>query len=227
LQKQLALLNYLPRVKKTNVKTKLTIALCFIAAVFVYAACTGKTSGSSDSTSTEPIAATPVANGGFESQVKWGEHIVTVCGCNDCHTPKKMGPNGPEPDMSLMLSGHPSQTPPMPIDQKEAAKKGMIVTQTLTAWSGAWGTTFAVNLTPDSTGLAAWKEEQFMKAIREGKWMGLDGTRPIMPPMPWQMYRNLTDDELKAVFAFLRSIPAVHNIVPQAQLMPPPPASKS
>jgi len=206
-------------------KTKLTIALCGAAAVLIYAACTSE---ASDEKIKEPNAVTPVANyGGFESQVKWGEHLVTICGCNDCHTPKKMGPEGPEPDMSLMLSGHPSQTPPPPMDQKEAAEKGLVVTQTLTGWTGAWGTTYAVNLTPDSTGLGAWKEGQFMKAIREGKWMGLDGTRPIMPPMPWNMYRNMTDDELKAIFSYLRSIPPVHNIVPQAKLVPPPPPAKS
>lgn len=209
-------------------KTKLTIALCAAGAVLIYAACTSEASESSDPKSAESTVITPDANyGGFVSQVKWGEHLVTLCGCNDCHTPKKMGPNGPEPDMSLILSGHPSQTPPLPMGQKEAAKRNLIVTQTLTQWIGAWGTTYAVNLTPDSTGIGAWKEDQFIKALREGKWMGLDGTRPIMPPMPWQMYKNMTDDELKAVFAYLKSIPPVHNMVPQAELVPPSPPAKS
>src|SRR5580765_355411 len=43
--------------------------------------------------------------------VKRGEYLVTVGGCNDCHTPLKMGPQGPEPDMSRMLSGHPDSFP--------------------------------------------------------------------------------------------------------------------
>jgi hypothetical protein len=38
--------------------------------------------------------------------------------------------------------------------------------------------------------------------------------RPILPPMPWQMYANFTDDDLKAIFAFLQSIPPVNNRVP-------------
>lgn len=205
-------------------KTKLTITLAAAAAVLLYAACTGGTDNNtagkpSDSTS---AAAAPDYHG-FESAAKWGEHIVAISGCNDCHTPKKMGPKGPEMDMSLMLSGHPSQLPAPPVDLKEAQKRGIAVTQDLTAWVGAWGTTYAVNLTPDSTGIGGWKEDQFIKALREGKWMGLDNTRPIMPPMPWEAFKNFSDDEIKAVFAYLQSIPPVHNIVPQADLAPPPP----
>lgn len=200
------------------------IATSVAASMAVLIACNQQpaTSGNSSESSKTATIAMPAFNG-FESQEKWGEHLIIITGCNDCHTPKKMGPNGPEPDMSLMLSGHPAQVPPPPIDQKEAAKKGLAVTQDLTAWVGAWGITYAVNLTPDSTGLGAWTEEQFSKAIREGKWMGLDNTRPIMPPMPWQDFKNLTDDEVKAMFAYLKTVPAIHNIVPQAELAPPPP----
>jgi hypothetical protein len=67
---------------------------------------------------------------------------------------------------------------------KEAVAKGYAITQTLTSWVGPWGTSYAANLTPDKTGIGNWSEEQFMKAIREGKYKGMDGTRPIMPPMP-------------------------------------------
>lgn len=209
-------------------KSKITISLCVAAAAFLYAACTEKTPEASESKSTEAVAASPAVNfGGFESQVKWGEHIVLISGCNDCHTPKKMGAHGPEMDMSLMLSGHPSQMPAPPVDLKEAQKRNIAVTQDLTAWVGAWGTTYAANLTPDSTGLGGWKEDQFIKALREGKWMGLENTRPIMPPMPWEAFKNFSDDEIKAIFAYLKSIPAIHNIVPQAVLAPPPPPAKS
>lgn len=201
-------------------KTKFSIA-CVMLIVLIIAACNNEPAKEEIANKTNETAVASTF-GGFESQAKWGEHLVLVSGCNDCHTPKKMGPNGPEPDMSLMLSGHPAQMPPPPIDQKEAAKKGLAVTQTLTAWVGAWGITYAVNLTPDSTGLGSWKEDQFIKALREGKWMGLDNTRPIMPPMPWEAFKNFSDDEIKAIFAYLKSIPAVHNIVPQAVLAPPP-----
>lgn len=57
-----------------------------------------------------------------------------------------------------------------------------------------------------------------MKAIRTGRHMG--ASREILPPMPWMNYREMTDDDLKAVYAYLRSIPAIHNRVPEP--LPPP-----
>jgi hypothetical protein len=164
--------------------------------------------------------------GGFDSQVKWGESLVKNGGCNDCHTPKKLGANGPENDMSLMLSGHPEKMPAPDFDAKEAAKKGLIITQSFTAWTGPWGVTYAANLTSDSTGIGSWKEEQFIKALREKKWMGLEGTRPLMPPMSMMPATEMSDDELKAIFAYLKSTPAVRNVIPQAALLPPPAPAK-
>ena len=148
-------------------------------------------------------------------QVERGAYLVRSLGCNDCHTPLKMGPNGPEPDMSRMLSGHPenytiSSTAPAPTGEWE---NGMVGAATGTAFSGPWGVSFTANLTPDqNTGLGIWTEEMFVKAIRTGKHFGV--SRPILPPMPWTAFRNLTDDDLKAVFAYLRSIPPIVNHVP-------------
>jgi cytochrome c553 len=158
-----------------------------------------------------------------QSQVERGKHLVAVSDCNVCHTPKKMGPNGPEPDASRLLSGHPADLalPPAP----PASGPWMVaVDASFTSWSGPWGTSFPANLTPDEeTGLGAWDETMFIKAIRSGKHMG--GGRDILPPMPWQAYSNYSDDDLKAIFAYLKSIPPVKNHVP-APLPPPvaPPA---
>lgn len=171
---------------------------------------------------TKPDASSAIKFGGYESEVKYGEHLVIIMGCNDCHTPKKMGPQGPEPDMSLMLSGHPEKMPPPPLDVKEAIAKGLAATQDLTAWVGAWGISYAANLTPDSTGIGGWTQAQFMKALREGKFKGLDGTRTLLPPMPWQDFKYAKDEEINAMYAYLKSIPPVHNIVPQAAIVPPP-----
>ena len=203
-------------------KWTVLIAL-FSFAFFMFLAC----SNAKTETNTEtPItAAVKESFGGFESQVKWGENLVTNAGCNDCHTPKKMGPHGPEDDKSLFLSGHPAQMPPPDFDAKVAAKKGLIVTQTFTSWTGPWGTTYAVNLTSDTTGIGGWKEEQFLKALHERKWMGLDNTRPLMPPMSLMPAVKMSDDELKAIFAFLKTTAPVKNVPPQAVLLPPP-ASK-
>jgi hypothetical protein len=81
--------------------------------------------------------------------------------------------------------------------------------------------TYSVNLTPDkNTGLGIWTEDMFVKAIKTGKHMGT--SRDIQPPMPWQDYRNATDEDLKAVFAYLRSVPPIVNRVPDYE--PPPSA---
>lgn len=201
--------------------TKMTLALtAVISGICLATAC----NEASESSGTETAAPAATASyGGYETIEKYGEHLVIIGGCNDCHTPKKMGPAGPEPDMSLMLSGHPAQQPPPPLDQKEAAAKGLAATQTLTGWVGPWGFSYAANLTPDSTGLAGWTEAQFIKCLREGKYKGLDNTRPLLPPMPWQGMALMTDDELKAIFAYLKSIPAIKNAVPEAVIAMAPP----
>ena len=148
-----------------------------------------------------------------------GKYLVTVAGCNDCHTPWKMGANGPEPDYSRMLSGHPQDVaiPPVP---KLPEGWNMVAAPTNTAWSGPWGVSFTANLTPDpDTGLGKWTQRNFTETIRTGRHMGRG--RPILPPMPIPMYKNFTDDDLEAIFTYLGTIPAVKNRVPE----PLPPAS--
>lgn len=158
---------------------------------------------------------------GFASQVQWGEHIVTIAGCHDCHTPKKMTAMGPDIDSSLLLAGHMAGSPEPMINKKEMQDKGLTVTGDLTSWVGPWGTSYTANLTSDSSGIGNWKEEQFFMALREGKFKGLAASRPLLPPMPWQMYKHFTDDEIKAIFAFLKSTKPIKNVVPA----PLPPAT--
>ncbi len=94
---------------------------------------------------------------------------------------------------------------------------------TFTAWAGPWGISYTANLTPDqNTGLGIWTEDMFIKAIREGKHMGT--SRPILPPMPWPAFRNYSDDDLKAIFAYLKSIPPIANHVPDPIIAEPPKA---
>lgn len=141
-----------------------------------------------------------------------GKYLVTILACNDCHTPFKMGKNGPEPDMTRMLSGHPEsmKVPPPPVAKEPWVWGGAV---TNTAYYGPWGITYAPNLTPDqNTGMGIWTEDIFIKAMRTGKHFGT--SRPIMPPMPWQSYAQMTDEDLKAIYAYLRSVPAIKNTVP-------------
>ena len=202
-------------------KTKRMLVNSTAMVIAIFAAC----NQNSTNPETAETASAPgtTSYGGFENQIKWGERLVLIAGCNDCHTPKNMGPNGPEDDISKRLSGHPAGMPPVDFDVKDAAKKGLIVTQTFTSWTGPWGTTFAVNLTSDSTGIGSWKEAQFLKALKEKKWMGLDNTRPLMPPMSMMPVTLMEDDELKAIFAYLKTVAPVNNVAPDAILLPPPP----
>ena len=165
---------------------------------------------------TEPAAEATVAAekpnfGGYETQVKWGEHLVAIGGCNDCHTPKKMTPMGPVDDSSLLLSGHPEKLPAPDIDRKQMESKGLVVTSDFTAWVGPWGITYSANLTPDETGTGKWTESQFLYALRNSISKGLPGARPLLPPMSMMPVKNMTDDELKAIYAYLRTIKPVKN----------------
>ncbi|HZT76581.1 MAG TPA: hypothetical protein VFA27_07975 [Vicinamibacterales bacterium] len=145
-----------------------------------------------------------------------GKYLVSVVGCGDCHTPMKLGPNGPEPDMTRFLSGHPEPMGPLPA----AAPRGAWLwsgAATNTAFSGPWGVSYAANLTPDrNTGLGIWTEEMFVTAIRRGRHMGT--SREILPPMPWPAIRNASDDDLKSIYAYLRTLTPISNHVPDAQI---------
>jgi cytochrome c553 len=152
-----------------------------------------------------------------ETPLERGEYLISVLGCDDCHTPKKMGPKGPEPDLERRLMGHPSNDPfvvDASMSKMVAEKMVAIFSPGMTSAVGPWGTTYSANLTPDDTGLGTWSEAQFIKALREGKSKGLDGSRPILPPMPIAVYKNLSDDDLKAMFAYLKTVKAVKNVVP-------------
>ena len=91
---------------------------------------------------------------------------------------------------------------------------------TNTAFAGPWGVTYATNLTSDkATGIGLWTEEMFVSAMKSGRHVG--GSRPIQPPMPCAAYGQATDQDLKALFAYLKTVPAVRNAVPKYE----PPAS--
>jgi mono/diheme cytochrome c family protein len=159
----------------------------------------------------------PAAPTGASDRVERGRYLVATIGCADCHSPKIMGPNGPMPDDSRFLAGHPEGKV---LDPPPAPSESWIVagSSDLTAWAGPWGISYTFNLTPDeNTGIGSWSEDTFVQAIETGRHMGV--ARPLLPPMPWQFYRNLTDEDLRSIYAYLRTIPPVHNRVP----LPTPP----
>jgi cytochrome c553 len=153
--------------------------------------------------------------------IERGKWLVGFAGCDDCHTPKVFGPKGPEFDMTKRLSGAPAHVPipDIPKNVVGPTKWGALVSNDLTTWAGPWGVSFTANLTPDiETGTGSWNAATFVKIFRTGKHLG-EG-RDILPPMPWKVIGSLSDADLKAIFAFLQSLPPIKNAVPE----PIPPA---
>jgi mono/diheme cytochrome c family protein len=146
--------------------------------------------------------------------VKRGMYLVQGTGCGDCHTPLKMGASGPEPDLARLLSGHPASLMMPPAPQLPPGPWAATASATFTAWAGPWGVSFTANLTPDrATGLGQWTAQTFVDTIRSGRIMGKG--RQLLPPMPYPAMQNLTDDDLRAMFTYLATIPAIKNRVPE------------
>lgn len=158
-------------------------------------------------------------------KVARGKYLVSVAGCNDCHTPKIYTEQGMILDSTRFLSGHPAdeKLPGTPFDMVGPGKWGGIGSQSFTAWVGPWGVSFAANLTPDMvTGSGAWTEDSFKAAMRTGKHLGAG--RALLPPMPWYNVATATDEDLSAIFAYLHSLKPIENMVPAPI---PPPGSAS
>jgi len=143
-----------------------------------------------------------------------GAYLVEAGGCHDCHSPKRFTAQGPVPDETRLLSGHRAEAalPAIPAGVIAPGHWGALVHPELTAWAGPWGVSFAANLTPDASGLGPWSENDFIQSMRTGRHAGVG--RPVLPPMPWYNYARLSEDDLRALFAYLRSLPAVANQVP-------------
>lgn len=150
--------------------------------------------------------------------VERGKYLVAIMDCDTCHTPKVPSPSGaPVLDAKRRLAGHPAELPyPAWVpDDMEKRHALALTTPMLTAWAGPWGVSFAANLTPDKeTGIAEWSEQAFIRSMRTGKHQGQPNGPDILPPMPWEAYKNATEEDLKAIWAYLRSLPPIKNQVP-------------
>ena len=156
-------------------------------------------------------------------QIERGRYLTVVSGCHDCHTPLRMSEKGPERDPTRLLAGHPAE---LAMPAPPALPEGpwsWVGSATATAFAGPWGISYARNLTPDGeTGLGRWSEEQFVRALRSGKHLGIASGRPILPPMPWQSLAQASDEDLASIWAYLRSVPPVRNAAPQSVPAPRP-----
>lgn len=149
-----------------------------------------------------------------ESPIERGKYLVIAMGCNHCHSPKKMGPNGPEIIPELMLSGFPSDREIIKFDDPLIKEGFALFYPDLTAAAGPWGVAFAGNITPDPTGIGTWTEDQFKRAFTQGKYKGMENGRTLLPPMPWYDFAELNDEDIHAIFMYLKSINPVDNVVP-------------
>lgn len=146
--------------------------------------------------------------------IERGAYLVTIAACNECHSPKVFTAQGRIADPKRLLSGHPQGEGLLAISKEALASRWTLWNEHSTAVVGPWGVSFAANLTPDETGIGNWSLEQFKTAIRHGKYKGLEGSRELLPPMPWRGYSRFADDDLKAIFTYLQSLPPVSNLVP-------------
>jgi mono/diheme cytochrome c family protein len=135
------------------------------------------------------------------SYVERGNYLVNYLGhCAGCHTP--LAPNG-ESDMSLYLSGVPAKYAGTKVGRPQVA-----------GFPGPRGARFyAANLTPDpETGLGRWSEEQFVRTFKHG--VRPDGTKYATSPMEWNIYANMKEEDVRAIYRYLRTIKAIPNKVP-------------
>ncbi len=162
------------------------------------------------------------AGAGTEKRVERGKQLVMEGNCDYCHTPLIETKEGPAPDMRRRLSGHPqdAEIPRLPATEVGSPEWiSFLGTLDSTEWAGPWGLVFAKNITPDpETGIGKWTEEIFMETMRTGKHVDLE--RNILPPMPWQDYGKLGDEDLKSIFSYLMTVPPVRNAVPRPIPMP-------
>ena len=167
-----------------------------------------------------PPAGTKSAGRGDPALVKRGAYLAQVGGCADCHTPVRFdeGLGIIVPDERRAWSGHPAGAPgPRGTLGKEDI---VLVGPTFTSFLLPFGTVYAANLTPHETGIGGWTEEQFTQALRTGMHRGMAEGRPILPPMPWFNPARATDEDLRALYAFLKSVKPIENAVPQPDVAP-------
>ena len=120
-------------------------------------------------------------------QVKHGWYLVRIAQCNDCHTPSDVKGNA---RTDMMFGGG-------------------------ARMKGPWGDVVTPNITPDPSGISHYDEMMFIKTIRTGRASG--GVRQLNPLMPYSYFKNMTDDDLKAIFAYLRTVKPVRHHVDNSE----------
>jgi mono/diheme cytochrome c family protein len=125
-------------------------------------------------------------------QINRGEYLVALLGCSSCHT-------------DGVLIGAPNY-------QRHLAGSGTGIAYSNPLKQENPGVVYPPNLTPDDeTGIGLLSDEAIVQQIRTG--IRPDGGHSL-PVMPWPAYSTLTDDDVDAIVAYLRSLPAIRHQVP-------------
>lgn len=134
-----------------------------------------------------PFPTQPIALADTTNAVEWGRYLATgLYGCYDCHSADFATNNALEPEKSVGFFGGGN---PM-LDME-----GNVMP--------------SANITPDpETGIGSWTEEQFVQTVKHGR--RPDGTAIRYPMLP---HTPLTDGEVKAIYAYLRTVPPIKNKV--------------
>jgi mono/diheme cytochrome c family protein len=80
-------------------------------------------------------------------------------------------------------------------------------------FEGPWGRVATANLTPDPSGIPYYDEALFLQTLRTG----YVKARSLSPIMPWAQYSGMTDDDLKAIFAYIKTLKPIHHVVDNAE----------
>ncbi len=138
-----------------------------------------------------------------KSYVERGKYLVDhLAECVGCHTP--LGPGGPgDSDMNLYLSGVPEKFAGVKIGPPQVA-----------GFPGPGGAKYyPKNITPDpETGIGKWSEEQFVKTLKTS--IRPDGTRYDSSDMPWNYFKNMKEEDIRAIYRYLRTVKPIRNKVP-------------
>ena len=113
------------------------------------------------------------------SPVEAGRYLVTVAGCNDCHTETYLQTGGNVPEQEWLAGSS-------------------------LGWRGPWGTTYPPNL---RLRVQEWTEDQFVQTLRE---------RKALPPMPWSNVNQMSEQDARAVYQYIKSLGPIGNPAPVA-----------
>ena len=168
-------------------------------------------------TTVEPANASPPPQDRDQVLRQRGAYLMASLGCADCHTPHDQ--KG-QPISEMMLAGHPEKAPLAEWDPSLLSRNIlMTMSPTFTSFAGPWGVSVASNLTPDKeTGTGNLTAETLIFSWRSGRHWRV--ARDILPPMPAPAFANLSDDDIRALHAFLMSLPPIKNRAPESVVAP-------